>query len=117
MEGPGVHVTGFGLRHVEHEGFEVIVDDEDHTLTDMKLLAYLRHLRFDIAKEDKKKPYQVIGNKGLVSLATFRPQTREEFIDLYGLGEKTYESYGARFIEAIKEYENSDSPSKKESPR
>ena len=47
----------------------------------------------------------IIGNKGLVSLATYRPENREEFIALYGLGETTYNAYGLQFIQAIKDFE------------
>ena len=58
-------------------------------------------------KTEKKPAYTIIGNKGLVSLATYRPETREEFIALYGLGETTYNSYGVQFIQAIKDFEKS----------
>lgn len=100
-----VHTITHSERFIEHEGFQVIADDDGQILTDMELLAHLRNVRSQIMKTEKKPAYTIIGNKGLVSLATYRPQTREEFIDLYGLGETTYNSYGVQFIQAIKEFE------------
>lgn len=35
---------------------------------------------------------------------TYRPTTKEEFISLYGLGEGTYQSFGALFINEIKSF-------------
>ena len=88
-----------------HEGFQVIADDDGQILTDMELLAYLRNVRSKIMKTENKPAYTIIGNKGLVSLATYRPENREEFIALYGLGETTYNSHGLQFIQAIKDFE------------
>ena len=70
----------------------------------MELLARLRGIRAAIAREENRPAYVIISNKGLVSLATYRPTTKEEFISLYGLGEVTYQAYGARFITAIKHF-------------
>ena len=108
IEPPKVHTTTHSKKFIEREGFMVLADDEGKILTDMKLLAYLRGIRFQIMKEEKKAAYKIIGNKGLVSLATYRPETREEFISLYGLGETTYDLYGNRFIQAIKNYEKNN---------
>ena len=70
-----------------------------------ELLTYLRNVRSKIMKTENKPAYTIIGNKGLVSLATYRPENREEFIALYGLGETTYNAYGLQFIQAIKDFE------------
>ena len=100
-----VHTVTHSERFIEQEGFPVVADDDGQILTDMELLAHLRNVRSQIMKTEKKPAYAVIGNKGLVSLATYRPETREEFIALYGLGETTFTSYGARFLQAIKDFE------------
>ena len=93
-------------KFVEKDGFSVVVDNEGQIITDMALLAHLRGVRTDIAKEEKRPAYTIITNKGLVSLATYRPTTKEEFISLYGLGETTYQSFGNKFISAIKDFYN-----------
>lgn len=102
---PHVHTITHSERFIEREGFQVIADDDGQILTDMKLLAYLRNVRSQIMKVEKKAAYAIIGNKGLVSLATYRPETKEEFVALHGLGETTYNSYGRQFIQAIKDFE------------
>ena len=99
-----VHKVTYATTFIEKEGFLVVADDDGNILTDMELLAELRSLRAQIMREDKRPAYTVIDNKGLVTLATYRPETKEEFVSLYGLGETTYNAYGARFIEAIKKY-------------
>ena len=103
-----VHTITHSERFIEHDGFQVIADDDGRILTDMELLAHLRNVRLQIMKAKNKPAYSIIGNKGLVSLATYRPETKEEFIALYGLGETTYNSYGPQFIKAIKNFKNTD---------
>ena len=82
----------------------MIVDDDGELITDMKLLRQLRGLRSKLMKENNCQAYNIIGNKGLVVLATYKPETKEEFISLKGLGEATYSSFGKAFVDEIKEY-------------
>lgn len=99
-----VHKIKYSEKFIDQDGFQVVADDEGTILTNMGLLAHLRSVRVQIMKEEKRPAYTIISNKGLVSLATYRPTSKEEFVSLYGLGETTYDSYGARFINAIKEF-------------
>ena len=99
-----VHKTTFNKQFIEKDGFNLVCDDEGNILTDMELLSVLRSLRMQIVKEEKRPAYSIITNKGLVSLATYRPETKEEFVSLYGLGETIYNGNGARFIKAIKDF-------------
>lgn len=96
------------VEHIEHfiekDGFSVVVDNDGVLITDMDLLHYLRELRAKTAKKEAVPAYAIIKNNGLVSLATYRPATKEEFTSLYGLGEIAYNKYGQLFITAIKEY-------------
>ena len=99
-----VHTVEHTERYIEKDGFSVIVDNDGELITDMELLQYLRNVRTEIMKQENRPAYTIIGNKGLVSLATYSPTTKEEFMQLYGLGETSYNSYGQVFINAIKEY-------------
>lgn len=99
-----VHTVDYEVKFIEKDGFQVVVDNDGQTITDMQLLSYLRNQRAQLAREENRVAYSVISNKGLVSLATYRPMTKEEFIGLYGLGEATYKAYGNKFIEAIKKF-------------
>ncbi len=101
-----VHKITHQEAEIEQEGFKLIADDEGNILTNVELLKVLRRLRAEIAQKEKRPAYTIIGNKGLVSLATYKPETREEFIGLYGLGEITYDAYGKIFIDAIKDFFN-----------
>lgn len=101
---PEVYSVKTQTRFIDKDGFSVIVDDEGNVVTDMRLLAKLRGLRAQIAKQEQRAAYTVISNKGLVSLATYRPATKEEFIKLYGLGETIYQNFGRIFIDAIEDY-------------
>ncbi|MBP5428733.1 MAG: UvrD-helicase domain-containing protein [Clostridia bacterium] len=99
-----VHTTDTKEHYIEKDGFYIVVDDEGQILTDMQLLGILRNLRGRLMKEKGCSAYTIIGNKGLVSLATYKPTTEEEFVSLFGLGKTTFEKYGQLFINCIKDY-------------
>ena len=46
----------------------------------------------------------IFNNQQLVAIATYKPSNKEEFISIYGLGEKKYELYGVQMIEIVKEF-------------
>ncbi len=104
---PTVHVVEHSKRVIEKDGFEVVVDNEGNLITDMKLLQVLRRTRAEIAQSRKLPAYLIVTNKGLVSLATYKPLNKEEFVKLYGLRDRTYDSCGQIMIKAIKEYQDS----------
>ena len=95
-------------RNMLEEAYEAVDAINDNDLKHLQeelgdvLLQVVLHAQ--IAKEEKRAAYTIISNKGLVSLATYHPTTKEEFISLYGLGEITYQSFGIRFINAIKAF-------------
>ena len=98
------HKTAFSEKYIEKDGFLVIVDDEGNIITDMNLLRYLRGFRIMLMKNTNLPAYRIVSNKGLVSLATYRPETKEEYLRLNGLGEVSYMLYGKMFIDEIKKY-------------
>ena len=83
---------------VEEEPFDVICDDDGTILTDLKLLKFLYDVRYA-----RRFPV-MITNKALVSMATYKPLTKEAFVALDGLGEGTYSKSGEEFIKAILSY-------------
>ena len=86
----------------EYCGYEVIVDENGNQITDFNLLKKLERERKIIAKEKQVRAYMVFNNQQLVSIATYKPKTKFEFISIYGLGERKYEMYGERFINIYK---------------
>lgn len=100
-----VHTVEHSERFIEKDGFSVVVDNDGELITNMDLLQYLRNVRTNIMEQENRPAYTIISNKGLVSLATYCPSSKEEFMNLYGLGENSYNAYGQIFINAIKEFQ------------
>ncbi len=87
-----------GKETIEEEPFQVICDEEGNVITDLRLLKFLYYVR------DSKRFPVLITKKALVSMATYKPLSKEEFIGLEGLGEKNYIKCGQEFITAIQTY-------------
>ncbi|EKC49440.1 protein containing Helicase and RNase D, partial [human gut metagenome] len=79
-------------------------DSEGKVLTDMVLLAKLRKLRMEVARQNHLPTYCIFHNNVLAMLATDKPTTREEFLSIRGVGERSYNRFGDLFIQAIGEY-------------
>ncbi|MGV3026457.1 DNA helicase RecQ [Clostridium thermobutyricum] len=72
--------------------------------TDNDLFGLLRGLRIYLAGEEGIPPYMVFGDNTLKEMSTRMPLTKEQLLDISGVGEKKVEKYGEKFIEKIKEY-------------
>ncbi len=103
-KGAGVNTIGYSERMIEKDGFKVIVDTNGDILTDMELLVKLRALRLVLAQEENLPAYCVLTNDVLSRLATDKPTTREEFVEIKGIGEQRYKRFGERFITEIKKH-------------
>ena len=64
----------------------------------------LRLLRFKIAKEIGKPPFTVFSDSTLYQMVKFKPITKEEMLEISGVGEYKFEQYGKRFMELIKTF-------------
>lgn len=95
-----VNTVKYEERIVENGSFKVVVDTNGCVLTDMELLQKL----IDLRKRTKKNDGILISNQVLVSLATDKPTTREEFRAIRGIGSCISEQYGDIFIATIKQY-------------
>lgn len=103
-KGAEVHTIGYLERMIEKDGFKVLVDAEGNLLTDMKLLAKLRMFRQTLAQEEELPAYYILTNDVLARLATDKPTTREEFVEIKGIGERRYDRFGGRFIAEINKH-------------
>ena len=99
-----VYTIGYSERMIEKDGFKVLVDANGNLLTDMDLLTKLRTLRRTLAQENGVAAFRIMYDSVLVLLATDRPMTREEFIDIKGINISTYLRFGERFITEIKKH-------------
>ena len=70
--------------------------------SDIELLEKLKKERLKISRESKTKAYMIFNNQQLVAIATYKPMNKNEFISIYGLGERKYELYGEQMIALYK---------------
>lgn len=78
--------------------FEIAETDGGQRITDTGLLEKLCLWRQRIADEKGVPVYGIVSNRGLVSVATYRPISREEFVRLDYLSDKVYEAYGDELV-------------------
>ena len=70
---------------------------------DRGLFERLRTLRMEIAREEKVPPYIVFSDKTLVQMCMLKPHTREDMLQVSGVGEMKYQKYGERFLAVLTE--------------
>lgn len=68
------------------------------------LFEHLRQLRTEIAREENMPPYIIFSDKTLVDMCIKLPFTKEEMLNVTGVGENKYERYGVRFMQCIIDY-------------
>jgi len=71
---------------------------------DNTLFEALRLLRKDIALNEKIPPYLVFADASLKEMTEYMPITKEDFLNIKGVGQSKYNKYGEVFIEEIKKY-------------
>ena len=69
------------------------------------LYGHLRELRSQISKKKKIPAFKVFHDQSLKEMADSKPQTKEDLLELYGIGEIKAKKYGKTFLKAISEYE------------
>ena len=74
---------------------------ESLTSAGYKLFDKLRALRLEIARKENMPPYIVFNDKTLIDMAAKVPSSRQEMLDVSGVGEHKYMKYGERFLAEI----------------
>ena len=67
-----------------------------------KLFEKLRSMRMDLSRTENLPPYGVAHDSVLKRLAKAKPMTKEEMIEVEGIGEKNFEKYGVYFLKVIR---------------
>lgn len=80
------------------------VNIESNRTESNDLFEKLRALRSEIAQEENKAPYMIFGDGTLREMSIKYPISKEEMLEISGVGEIKYDRYGENFIEIIKEY-------------
>jgi ATP-dependent DNA helicase RecQ len=70
-------------------------------MPDQGLFERLRALRKKLADERRVPAYVVFGDRTLQDMAARRPRTRDEFLEVHGVGQKKLEQYGDLFLAEI----------------
>ena len=71
------------------------------TSAGFKLFERMRALRLEIAREENMPPYIVFNDRTLIDMAAKVPESKEEMLNVSGVGENKYGKYGERFLELI----------------
>lgn len=71
---------------------------------DEKLFELLVTKRKEIASAKKVPLYVIFHNTALEEMAHYLPKTREEFLEIKGVGEKKFDNYGKAFMDIISDY-------------
>ncbi len=73
------------------------------TLSDagIKLFEKLREHRLSVAREESLPPYMIFSDKTLIDMAAKKPGSREEMLEVSGVGEYKYAKYGEGFLAVI----------------
>ena len=68
---------------------------------DEELFQELREKRKELASELGVPPYIIFGDKTLKLLAHHKPQDKDDMLEVNGVGEKKFNSFGEEFLEVI----------------
>ena len=76
---------------------------ESFTEKEESLFEKLRAVRTEIAKREKVPPYIVFSDRTLTHMCIVKPTTKEEMLNVSGVGEFKYNKYGESFLACVKE--------------
>jgi ATP-dependent DNA helicase RecQ len=72
------------------------------------LFERLRQLRKELAQRDKVPPYIVFSDSTLREMSEMRPITAAEMLNVKGVGEAKFRSYGAAFLDLLQRWESGE---------
>lgn len=84
---------------------EAALDSKPRIGDDAELFERLRALRRELAEWREVPPYIVCSDKTLRGLCRQRPATREDLLEVSGIGERKADEFGEAFLKAIAEFE------------
>lgn len=85
---------------------EAALDSKPRVGDDAELFERLRALRRELAEWRDVPPYIVCSDKTLRGLCRQRPATREDLLEVSGIGERKADEFGEAFLRAISEFED-----------
>jgi ATP-dependent DNA helicase RecQ len=93
--------AGAAVAQTKHRKTKLPVIEQVPRPQDPGLFERLRALRKQLADERKVPAYVVFSDRTLEDMAARKPRTREQFLDVHGVGQKKLDEYGDRFLAEI----------------
>lgn len=114
--------SSFATVRVNNKSKEIIKGNLKVEFNEMKmesndreenpLLKILKETRANIAKENHIAPYMVVSDTALIQMCKTYPTTKEEMLNISGLGEIKYNNYGKIFENKIEVFIKANNISK-----
>jgi ATP-dependent DNA helicase RecQ len=108
VEDNAPHPAGSRKRGTVKSRVADVSDDLVVGVAEERLLAALKTVRTAIAREEHVPPYIVFSDRTLTELAVRRPRSLNALQDVRGVGPMKLERYGARFLAAISEADETE---------
>src|SRR5699024_7609204 len=85
----------YGIRNVIM--FSAAVTEQEFVNYNLELFNKLREVRMTLSKEFKVPPYVIFSDATLRDMARYLPETKQDFLNIKGIGEKKYKQFGEQF--------------------
>ena len=76
------------------------------------LFKELKQLRSSIAREENMPAYIIFHDNTLEQIATELPETKNQFLEMSGVGKNKMQKYGKQFMEVVKKFKQGGKPQK-----
>jgi ATP-dependent DNA helicase RecQ len=93
-----------GSKDIEDIKGPILTADSLGYVVHLGLFEKLRKLRKEIAQSINLPPFVVFHDRVLYQMASQLPQTKEEMLQINGVGEILFERYGKKFLQTIVEF-------------
>lgn len=95
--------TSFKTKVKKNAAATALTDEDANALShyDEALFETLREKRAELASKQRVPAYVIFADKVLMRLAYYKPQNKDEMLDINGVGEKKFEQYGEIFLELL----------------
>ncbi|MBA7501068.1 Ribonuclease D [subsurface metagenome] len=71
---------------------------------DEKLFKILKSFRFRLSEEENIPAYMIFHDSALKYIAKQRPKTKEELLQISGIGNKKYDKYGEETLKIVNQF-------------
>jgi len=86
-------------------GPQGLLEEADPDPRSEALFQELRRVRLELARTRKLPPYMIFNDKTLREMVRGEPTSRDELLEIHGVGERKAERYGETFLSAIRAFE------------